>query len=487
LEGTRIVNEVNSMTAKAGLDTAGLSGLLDAQRAAFLRAGPPSVAQRRDDLEQLRRGIVAHRDDLAAAIDADFGHRSREETTALELAPLIEGVRYLHRNVARFMRPERRSVAPQFLPASARVVYQPLGVVGIISPWNYPVGLALMPLATALAAGNRAMIKPSELTPTTAEAMVKLLREIFPAEKVAVVTGDVEVGKAFAALGFDHLVFTGSTNVGRSIMRMASDNLVPVVLELGGKSPVIVEAGAPLDRAARRIAFGKLGNAGQTCIAPDYALVPEAAIEAFVTAFGQEVAKLYPGIATNPDYTTIVNDHHHSRLRGLLEDARAKGARIVDLGELAAGSTPTHPRTMIPALVLDVTDDMGLMKEEIFGPILPVVAYRSLEDAVTYVNARPRPLALYYFGPDGPGRRLVLERTTSGGVTIDDTLLHFGQEDLPFGGVGASGIGAYHGPEGFRTMSHARAIFTQARWNGTDLIRPPFGKVFEYVANYFLR
>jgi coniferyl-aldehyde dehydrogenase len=463
-----------------------LHGLLAAQREAFLRAGAPSAAQRRDDLDKLRKAIVSHRDEIAAAIDRDFGHRSRQETAALELAPLVEGIRYLRHNVARFMRPERRNVALHFLPGSARVLYQPLGVIGIISPWNYPIGIALMPLATALAAGNRAMVKPSEIAPATAEVMAQMLGEIFPRDQVAVVTGDMEVGKAFAALAFDHLLFTGSTGVGRSVMRAASEGLVPVTLELGGKSPAIIEAGSSLDSAARRIGFGKLGNAGQTCIAPDYALVAVPEVEAFVAAYGRAVEKLYPDIATNPDYTSIINDHHHARLCGLLEDARAKGARIVEIGASETGRR-THARTMLPTLVRDANDEMKVMQEEIFGPILPVVPYRSLEEAVAYVNARPRPLALYYFGSDGPSRRLVLERTTSGGVAIDDTLLHFGQDDLPFGGVGASGIGAYHGPEGFKAMSHAKAVFTQAGINGTDLVRPPFGKVFEYVANYFLR
>jgi coniferyl-aldehyde dehydrogenase len=463
-----------------------LHGLLAAQRDVFLRAGAPSVAQRRGDLDKLRQAIVAHREEIAAAIDTDFGHRSRQETSALELSPLVEGIRYLRHNVARFMRPARRGVALHFLPGSARVLTQPLGVVGIISPWNYPVGLALMPLATALAAGNRAMVKPSEITPATAELMAAILSETFPQDQVAVVTGDMEVGKAFAALPFDHLLFTGSTGVGRSVMRAASEGLVPVTLELGGKSPAMIEAGSALDRAARRIAFGKLGNAGQTCIAPDYALVAETEIEAFVAAYTEEVGKLYPDIAVNPDYTSIVNDHHYARLRGLIDDARAKGARIIEIGESEVGRR-THPRTLLPTLVLDVTDEMGVMQEEIFGPILPVVPYRTLEEAVAYVNARPRPLALYFFGPDGPGRRLVLERTTSGGVTIDDTLLHFAQDDLPFGGVGASGIGAYHGPEGFKAMSHAKGVFTQAGLNGTDLVRPPYGKLFDYVARYFLR
>jgi coniferyl-aldehyde dehydrogenase len=464
-----------------------LSGLLAAQRAAFLREGPPSAEQRRNDLEKLRKAIVSNRDQIAAAIDSDFGQRSVKETFSLELAPLAEGIRYLHRNVAQFMRPRRRSVAWYFLPGSARVLYQPLGIVGIISPWNYPVGLALMPLATALAAGNRAMIKPSETTPETAEVIKQILAEVFPADQVAVVTGEKEIGSDFAALPFDHLLFTGSTDVGRQIMHAASEGLVPVTLELGGKSPAIVESGSPLGRAVRRIAFGKLANAGQTCIAPDYALVAEQEVDSFVSGFEQEAAKLYPEIATNPDYTAIINDHHYARLRGLLDDAAAKGATIIEIGGGMEGRRPTHPRTLVPVLLLGVTDEMQVMKEEIFGPILPVVAYRTLDEAIAYINARARPLALYFFGPDGPGRRQVLERTTSGGVTIDDALLHFAQDDLPFGGVGASGIGAYHGREGFETLSHAKAVFTQASLNGTDVIRPPFGKLFDRIMNYFMR
>lgn len=468
-------------------DTRDPNRLLAVQRAAFLRDGVPTAERRRDDLEKLRSAIVANRDDLATAIDSDFGHRSPHETSALELAPLIEGIRYLHRNVARFMRPQRRSVALHFLPGSARVLYQPLGVVGIISPWNYPLALALMPLATALAAGNRAMIKPSEMTPATAEQLARMLDEIFPQDQVAVVTGDVDVGRAFAALAFDHLLFTGSTNVGRSVMHSASDGLVPVTLELGGKSPVIIETGAPLDVAAHRIAFGKLGNAGQTCIAPDYVLVAEPEVDAFVTAYEKAVATLYPDIASNPDYSSIISDHHYARLSALLDEARAEGARVIEIGVATTDRKPMHSRTFLPALVLGAGDDTRLMTEEIFGPILPIVPYRSLEEAVAYVNARPRPLALYFFGPNGPGRHLVLSATTSGGVTINDTLLHFAQDDLPFGGIGASGIGAYHGPEGFRSMSHAKAVYTQAGLNATDVIRPPYGKLFERITNFFLR
>lgn len=465
-------------------DTA-LAAVFNRQRAAFLRDGPPSLAQRRSDLMKLKRALQERREDFVAAINADFGHRSSQETSLLEMATVVDGVKYLHRNLARWMRPEKRRVALHFLPGSARVVYQPLGV--IISPWNYPAALALMPLATALAAGNRAMIKPSEFTPTTAELMASMLADVFQQDQVAVVTGDTQVGVAFSKLAFDHILFTGSTPVGRAVMRAARENLVPVTLELGGKSPVIIEQGSSLRKAARRIAYGKLTNAGQTCIAPDYVLVAEQEVEDFVAAYTREVAKLYPDIAANPDYTSIINDRRHARLLDLLVDARAKGARVIEIGAQADDGATVHRRTMAPAVVLDVTEEMSVMKDEIFGPILPVVPYRELEDAVAYVNARPRPLALYFFGPDGPGRKLVLERTTSGGVAINETNLNYAQDDIPFGGVGASGMGAYHGHEGFKTMSHAKGIFEQARLNFTDVVRPPFGKLFERTVDFLLR
>jgi coniferyl-aldehyde dehydrogenase len=393
----------------------------------------------------------------------------------------------LHRHVARWMRPERRHVAVTFAPAKARIEYQPLGVVGIISPWNYPVALTLMPLATAIAAGNRVMIKPSEVTAATSELMRKILAESFPQEQVAVVTGDAKVGAAFAGLPFDHLLFTGSTSVGRAVLRAASDNLVPTTLELGGKSPVIIDRGASLATAARRVAYGKLANAGQTCIAPDYVLVPEAEVDDFVLEYRDAVLHLYPHIASNKDYSSIVNESQHARLLALLADAREKGARLVEIGLSGDDRPRTHPRTLNPVVVLDATDEMKVMKAEIFGPILPVIPYREVKDAVAYINARPRPLALYYFGPKGPGRDLVLQRTTSGGVSINETNLHYAQDDLPFGGVGPGGMGAYHGPEGFKAMSHAKGVFEQSTINFTDLIRPPFGRLIERVMDLMLR
>jgi coniferyl-aldehyde dehydrogenase len=457
------------------------------QRAAFLRDGPPSLAQRRSDLMKLKNALQEHREEFVAAINTDFGHRSPQETSLFDLASVAEGINYLHRNLRRWMRPERRRVGLLFLPAANRVLYQPLGVVGIISPWNYPVALALMPLATALAAGNRAMIKPSELTPQTSALMKSVLGKIFAEDQVAVMVGDTSVGIEFSRLQFDHLLFTGSTPVGRSIMRAASDNLVPVTLELGGKSPVIVERGSSLNTAARRVAYGKLANGGQTCIAPDYVLLAEQEVDDFVDVYEKEVTKLYPDIASNPDYTSIVNDRHHARLASLLDDARTKGARVIEIGGPAKPGGMTHMRTMVPTIVLNVTDEMNVMRDEIFGPILPIIPYSDLEDAVAYVNSRPRPLALYFFGPDGPGRRMVLERTTSGGVSINETNLHYAQDDIPFGGVGPSGMGAYHGHEGFKALSHAKGVFEQATFNLTDVVRPPFGRLVEHVVGFMMR
>lgn len=466
-------------------DPASLTTLLEAQRSAFLSDGPPPLTQRREQLDLLVKSILSHREELVAAISADFGHRSRQETWCLELMPVVQGIRHLQRHLKQWMRPERRRVELTFMPGSNRVIYQPLGVVGIISPWNYPVALALMPLATALAAGNRAMIKPSELTPATSALLGSMLGKIFNADRVAVVAGDASVAAAFSSLPFDHLLFTGSTAVGRKVMRSASDNLVPVTLELGGKSPAIVGRGSSLERAAHRIAWGKLANAGQTCIAPDYVLVADDEIEDFIGHYLSEVGNLYPEIATNPDYTTIINDHHYQRLAGLLDDARAKGAQIREVG--APVTRRTHPRTFLPAVITGLTDAMTVAKEEIFGPILPIVPYRTIEDAIVYINARPRPLALYHFGSNNHDRSQLLERTTSGGVALDDTLLHYAQDDLPFGGVGASGMGAYHGHEGFKTLSHAKGVFQQATLNGMDLIRPPFGKWFELAMKWLLR
>ena len=452
--------------------------LLDGQRRAFLREGPPDIRQRKAALARLRAAVLAHRATVAEAISADFGHRSRHETDLMEVFGVVQSIDYLRRNLSRFMKSERRHVGLFYRAGRAYVEYQPKGVVGVMAPWNYPFSLSLIPLATALAAGNRVMLKPSELTPRTSAAMQRVLAEIFTSEEVSVVLGGPEVGAAFSALPFDHLLFTGSTDVGRKVMMAAGGNLVPLTLELGGKSPVIVARGHAGERTLDSIVFGKLSNSGQTCVAPDYALVHEDDLAAFVEGYGKAVARAYPAGPTSDDYTSIVSDRHFARLQGLLDDARDRGAQVTAVGarpETAA----TRPRTLAPTLVLNAGDDAAVMREEIFGPILPVRAYRTLDEVIDHVNGRPRPLALYYFGEEDGDCTRLLRRTTSGNVGINNTMIHVAQDDLPFGGIGPSGMGAYHGPEGFRAMSHAKGVFVQGRWNLPRLLRPPFGRLVE--------
>ena len=461
-----------------------LSAILAAQRSAARRAEVPPLDVRRDSLSRLRSAVIENRQRIEMAIDADFGHRSRHETSIFELAGLASGIDYLRKHLPRMMRPERRKVALPMRFGLARVEYQPLGVVGIIAPWNYPIILSLMPLATAIAAGNRVMLKLSEFTPRLNVVIGDILATSFPAEEVAVVDGDAAVGAAFAALPFDHLLFTGSTEVGRQVMRAASENLVPVTLELGGKSPAIVDRGYPLARASAGIVFGKLMNGGQTCIAPDYALVHEDDLEAFVASYDIAVAAAYPAGPGGEDYTWIASDRHLRRLDALLADARAKGAEVREVGTEGVGAP--H-RAMRPVVVTGVTDDMAIAHEEIFGPVLPVLTYRSIGEAIEFVDARPRPLALYFFGNDERTKRQVLDGTTSGNVTVNGTFLHIAQDDLPFGGVGASGMGAYHAVEGFRRLSHAKGVFEQRRWNAAGLLRAPFGKAADRILDLVLR
>ncbi|RBM07689.1 coniferyl aldehyde dehydrogenase [Novacetimonas cocois] len=460
-----------------------LPGILARQRAAFMQDGPPGAARRRADLRRLKAEILRRRGDIVRALNTDFGQRSERESAIVELIPLVQSINYLTCYLGHWMKPKRRHVSAYFQCGGAWVVRQPIGVVGIIAPWNYPLSLALVPLATAIAAGNRAMIKPSELTPATAALIGEIVRAVFPPEQVAVVTGDAELGAAFSALPFDHILFTGSTAVGRKVAAAAARNLTPVTLELGGKSPVVIEPGFPMERAADRVAYGKLTNAGQTCIAPDYVLLHEADEDAFARAYRQAVERLHPGdYAGSPDYTAILNQHHYERLRGLIRDAEEHGARVIRLG---ADSDTGH--VLAPALVLGTTPEMAIMREEIFGPVLPVLTYRNPDEAIAFINARPRPLALYYFGDRRAQRDRLLERTVSGNVTINGTLLHYAQDDLPFGGVGDSGIGAYHGREGFMALTHPRGIYRQGRINAATLLQPPFGKLTDIITNFILR
>ncbi len=455
------------------------------QRQAFLRAGPPHLAQRKEDIGKLRDALKQESDRIASVISEDFGNRSRHETLLADVWPVISSARETLKHLAGWMKPKSVSVGLELMPGRARILYQPVGVVGIISPWNYPVQLALMPLIAALAAGNRVMLKPSELTPRTSEFLADFLARLFPEEKVVTILGGPEVGAAFSALPFDHLLYTGSTEVGRRVMRAAAENLTPVTLELGGKSPCIIGSDAALPAAAESIVTGKLLNAGQTCIAPDYVLVPEDIREHFIGLIQDAVKKLYPSLKANPDYTSIINARHYGRIQRYIEEARQRGARIIEINP-SGEALPPQERKVAPTLLIDPADDLAVMREEIFGPVLPVKSYRTLDEAIDYVNARPRPLALYYFGRDKGNREKVLERTTSGGASINETLMHVVVENLPFGGIGPSGMGAYHGEYGFQTFSHRKGVFLQSRYNAASLLRPPYGKMADAMKKILL-
>jgi coniferyl-aldehyde dehydrogenase len=395
----------------------------------------------------------------------------------MDVYPAVQALRHARRNLRRWMRARRVSTGlPLGLPGtSSEILYQPLGVVGIISPWNFPVALSFGPLASALAAGNRCLIKPSEITATTTDLIQELISSYFDPSEVAVVSGGPEVAESFSRLPFDHLLFTGSTAVGRKVMEAAAQHLVPVTLELGGKCPVLIGRSADLGRSVDRILLGKLANAGQVCLAPDHVFAPREMLDPLVRTAQTWVKRAYPAWATNPDYTSLISARQAARARELLADAIAKGARAIALDEAAA--VPGDERRLAPTLILEPTEDMRIMQEEIFAPILPVIAYDRLEEPLREISRRARPLALYYFGSNGHELRQILERTVSGAVTVNDVAAHFLVENLPFGGVGASGMGAYHGEQGFRQFSHARAVFKQTRLDMAGLIglRPPYG------------
>ena len=453
--------------------------ILERQRAAFMAELPVLAAARKD---RLRRAIAMLKDNADAFCDAlneDFGGRSRDQSMATDIMVSVGAIKHALAQVDRWMRPERRKV--QFplglLGARACIEFQPKGVVGVIAPWNFPVQLVMGPIAGALAAGNRVMAKSSEYTPRVAAMFEAVAPDYFAPEEVAFFSGGPEVGKAFAELPFDHLIFTGATGIGRHILHAAADNLVPVTLELGGKSPTIIGRSADMARATERIALGKMLNAGQICLAPDYLYVPDDRVGDAVEGLKRAVAGMYPTLRDNPDYAAVINDRHHARLAAHLDDARAKGAELVEINPGNEDFNATNSRKLPLTLVLDPTDDMTVMQEEIFGPILPVKRYRRLDEAIDYVNRHDRPLGLYYFGSDGAEERALLDRTISGGVTVNDVIFHVSMEDLPFGGVGPSGMGSYHGQDGFRTFSHAKAIYRQPRIDVAKLagLRPPYG------------
>jgi len=448
------------------------------QRAAQLAEGPPSADLRTDRLDRAIGIVVDNQNEIVDALVSDFGSRSPEESLMTNVMGSIEPLKFAKKNLRSWMRSKRRKVMfpLNLLGARAEIRYQPLGVIGIISPWNFPFNLTFGPLAGALAAGNRVMIKPSEFTPASSELMARMFASVYDETEVAVFTGGPEVGQAFSGLPFDHLLFTGATSIGRHVMRAAAENLVPVTLELGGKSPVIVSRSADLADAAQKIMAGKMMNAGQICLAPDYVFVPEEQKSSFVEEAKAAVSKMFGGLADNPDYTSVINARHHDRLERYLTEARAQGADVIELNPANEEFASEGHCKMAPALVLEPDDKMAVMNEEIFGPILPIKTYREIDEVIDYVNDRDRPLGLYYFGRDKGEQERVLSRTTSGGVTINDVIMHVSMEDLPFGGVGPSGMGSYHGREGFETFSHARGVFTQTKINVGAMMRPPYGE-----------
>lgn len=461
-----------------------LSALLGRQRAAW-RARQPDYVQRMDDLARLRAALKLKLEEFARAIDADFGCRPRHETLLSEGMIVLHAIDHARVNLKRWMKPRHMWAGWLFPLARCEILPKPLGVVGILSPWNYPVNLALIPLIDALAAGNHAMLKPSEHTPRTSALLAELIAGVFPSERVAVVQGDASLAAAFAALPFDHLFFTGSSATGAKVMAAAAPNLTPVTLELGGKSPAIVAPGNANATTVARIAAGKFLNAGQTCIAPDYILLHEADRDAFVVHLRDYIAKHYPSLRDSCDYASIVNDAQHTRLCGWLEEARAAGAQVITLPDGDAND-PVR-RVLAPTLVLDAPKTISLMHEEIFGPILPIVTYRNINEAIAYVNARPRPLALYHFDHDTTRTQRLLAACIAGGVCVNDTVLQFVQSRLPFGGVGASGMGAYHGHAGFLTFSKQMPVFRQARWSSFALLRPPYDKLADRLVKFLTR
>ena len=454
--------------------------VLNRQKKSYLAEGEVSAEKRIDRLDRTINILVKHGDRLCDAMAADFGHRSIEQSKLTDINGSIGPLKDAKKHLRQWMRPERRKVmVPLGLFGSrARIQYQPLGVVGCISPWNFPVQLTFSPLAGVFAAGNRTMIKPSEFTPATSELMKELFTEVFDEDEVAIFTGGPEVGTAFSALPFDHMLFTGATAIAKHVMRAASENLVPLTLELGGKSPVVISESADIELAASNIMAGKTMNAGQICLAPDYVFVPEDKADDFINAAKNSVAKMYPNLKDNPDYTSIVNERHFERLNGYIADAKAKGAEVVEINPAQEDFSQQQHHRIPPTIIVDPTEDMTVMQEEIFGPVLPVKRYKNIEETLDYINDHPRPLGLYYFGQDAQEEKKVLTHTTSGGVTVNDVIMHIAQEDLPFGGVGPSGMGAYHGHDGFKTFSHAKAVYTQSKLVSklAAAMRPPYQK-----------
>lgn len=468
-----------------------LEKLLELQRSAFTASRPETMKLRKDRIKRAMALLKDHAENLCKAMSADFGNRSIQQSMLTDIGGTVSAGKHALSHMDKWAKPDKRKV--QFplglLGAKAEVRYEPKGVIGILSPWNFPVNLAFSPLMQVLAAGNRAMIKPSEFTERTSELMAELVAEYFSPDEVAVVTGGPEVAAAFSSLPFDHLVFTGSTATGRRVMQAAAENLVPVTLELGGKSPVIMGRSADFAKAGERIAMGKMMNAGQICLSPDYMYVPVESEDEAISGVTKAASAMYPTLLDNDDYASIVSDHHYERLQGLVEDARDKGAEVIEVNPAGENFSSANQRKLPLTILRGVDDDMTVMQEEIFGPVLPVKTYKAVGEAINYVNEHDRPLGLYYFGEDSEEQEQVLGRTISGGVTTNDVIFHVSMEELPFGGIGPSGIGSYHAIEGFREFSHARAVYHQPKIDVAKLagMKPPYGKATDKAAGNMMK
>ncbi len=460
-------------------DAAAMQAILARQRAAFTAELPVSAAIRKDRLQRALAIVLGSRDRLCAAMSEDFGHRSTELSLMTDIMASAKPIKHAIKRLDGWMKPEKRPLdfPLGLLGAKARVEFQPKGIVGIISPWNFPVNLTIAPLAGVLAAGNRAMIKPSEFTPVTSALMKELFAAAFDEAEIAVVTGGAEAGKAFSELAFDHLVFTGGTGIGRHVMAAAAKNLVPLTLELGGKSPTIIGRSADVAKATERVAMGKLMNAGQICLAPDYMLVPQEMEGEIVAGLQAATARMYPTMLANPDYTSVLGARHRERLEAHVADARAKGAEVVVVNPGNEDFTKQNTNKMPLHIIRGATDEMTVMQDEIFGPLLPIRTYATIDGAIAEVNGRDRPLGLYFFGQDKAEETRVLDRTISGGVTVNDVIFHISAEELPFGGIGPAGMGSYHGHDGFKEFSHKKSVYTQPKLDIAGLagFKPPYG------------
>lgn len=481
-------------TARSAADLAVLTrmqAILVKQKKAFLSDGHVSAEIRIDRIDRVIKLLTENEAVLCQAMHADFGNRSFYQSRMADIGGTLESLKHAKKHVRQWMKHEKRK--PLFplslFGARARVEYQPKGIVGNLATWNFPVHISLGPLAGIFAAGNRCMIKLSEITPQTSALLEKLIGQYFDERELVGISGGPEVGAAFAALPFDHIIFTGATGIARHILHAAADNLTPVTLELGGKSPVIIGRSADLDETALRVMGGKTINSGQVCLSPDYVFIPREQRDTFISYLQTHLRGMFPQLADNPDYTSVVNSRHRQRLQAHLADARNKGAELIELGIEENFSSQQSMNCLPMTLVLEPTDEMTVMQEEIFGPVICIKTYQDIEECIRFIRARPHPLALYYFGTDKQEERYVLDNTISGGVCINDVMQHVSSEDLPFGGIGASGMGYYHGRDGFKTFSHARSVYRQTRPNMMKLggMLPPYGARTEAVLKRMIK